>query len=784
MLPPPETLLSNLTETQKEACRHHEGPLLMLAGPGSGKTRVITHRIAYLLATGVMPRSILALTFTNKAAQEMQDRLANLAPRRNVMVGTFHRFCSRLLRKHASAIGLKENFTIYDSRDSLKIIKQIHQIEDITHFKPETIAKAISREKNRLITWENFLTLPQYNPRQQILAKVYPLYQKHLLHANAVDFDDLLLHTVTLLKSSEDIRQYYDDRFSYIMVDEYQDTNLPQYAIVRALSRDLPNLAVTGDPDQAIYGWRGANLNNILNFEKDFPNVTTIRLVENFRSTKNILHTANQLILYNTKRKEKTLHTENPQGSPVQLHYAENNYKEANRIADYIQAEISQGNRKPNDFAVLYRTNALSRVLETSLQARTIPYQILNSVEFYHRKEIKDVLAYLLLANNTRDNLAFERVVNVPTRGIGKKTLQYLQQYALRKNLTLLEACREANQIENLSKRARTALHKFATVIANIREKLTGFLKEALELTLAESGYWESLNDGSEEDEDRRDNLGELLSAAQDFDDEKGEPGHLDEFLERVALISDTDGLNEESNVVSLMTLHSAKGLEFPVVFIIALEEGILPHSRSLEDPNQYEEERRLLFVGITRAEEELHLSLSDSRSLRGYQEYCIPSSFLMELPRDDLLITSDSSQYDSGSTALMEAPHKTVSRHHEQITENDHSVVPFEEEAPKRHVSPKKLGTTEATDLSNLIKTGSAMLSSQANVSSAPRKHPSDRVSPNQFRLGMRVIHPDHGLGKIIELSGQGAKRRAKVLFATANEKKFILALSPLRPA
>src|SRR5215475_380538 len=628
-----------LTAAQLEAVRHVDGPLLILAGPGSGKTRVVTHRIANLLDLGIPARQILALTFTNKAADEMKRRVSLLAPLAAVWVSTFHRFCARLLREYAPLVGLPENYTIYDTSDSLQALKHtLDELDlDLTHTTPERVQSAISWAKNNLLSAE------QYEPRRgspigQIVARVYPEYQKRLLESGAVDFDDLLLHVAALLRENPEVRRQLDARYRYILVDEYQDTNLAQYTIVRAMSVDYPNLAVTGDPDQSIYGWRGANLSNILDFEHDYPNVKIVRLEQNYRSTKRILRVADTLISYNKRRKLKGLFTENPDGKPVRLIFQPTQKDEADQIAETIEREVRAGRRRPRDFAVFYRTNALSRSLEFALRDFGIPYQMVNGLEFYARKEIKDVLAYLHLLDNPRDNVAFTRIINTPPRGIGRGTIAKLQRYAADRGVSLLAAAREAGLIEGLNKKAAVAVARFVAFYDHLSLSATAPVEEIIGHVLADSGYQDFLKQSEDEDDQERlANIEELLTAAREFDETHPATGALEAFLEQAALVNDVDAWEVEDDRVTLMTVHAAKGLEFPVVFMIALEEGIFPHERSRNDEDQLEEERRLLFVGVTRAKEELHLSRACYRHYRGQFRPTVPSAFLMELPQEDL---------------------------------------------------------------------------------------------------------------------------------------------------
>jgi DNA helicase-2/ATP-dependent DNA helicase PcrA len=766
-----------LTAAQMEAVRHVDGPLLILAGPGSGKTRVVTHRIANLLDLGVPARQILALTFTNKAADEMKRRVEGLAPLASVWISTFHRFCARLLREYAPLVGLPENYTIYDTSDGLQALKQaLESLDlDLTHTTPQRVQSAISWAKNNLLSAE------QYEPRRgspigQIVARVYPEYQKRLLESAAVDFDDLLLHVAALLRENPEVRRQLDARYRYILVDEYQDTNLAQYTIVRAMSVDYPNLAVTGDPDQSIYGWRGANLSNILDFEHDYPKVKIVRLEQNYRSTKRILRVADTLISYNKRRKLKGLFTENPDGKPVRLIFHPTQKDEAEQIAATIETEVRSGRRRPRDFAVFYRTNALSRALEFALREFGIPYQMVNGLEFYQRKEIKDVLAYLHLLNNPRDSVALTRIINTPPRGIGRGTIARLQEHAALGRISLLAAAREAGLIEGLNKRAAVAVAKFVSLFDKLSLVATAPVEEIIGHVLAESGYQDFLEQSDDEDDQERlANVQELLTAAREFDETHGESGALEAFLEQAALVNETDAWEVDDDRVTLMTVHAAKGLEFPVVFMIALEEGIFPHERSRNDADQLEEERRLLFVAITRAKEELFLSRACYRHFRGVQRSTVPSAFLIELPRDEL-------DFQQPKAAVPVPVMDPPSEYDDHVSTDAHDGVDFSpgdlEFPPREPAAAPSVafpaGLTTAAELAARSEGQTAVA-----IESVPR------VSPEAFHQGMIVIHPSYGPGKIIALSGSGLKRKATVMFASgAGEKHFLLAHSPLRPA
>jgi DNA helicase II / ATP-dependent DNA helicase PcrA len=785
-----DPLLEHLTEPQREAVLHRDGPLLVLAGPGSGKTRVITHRIAHLLASGVRPSQILALTFTNKAADEMQRRVAELAPGMRVWLSTFHRFGAKMLRQYAEFVGLAPNFTIYDTNDARQTIKRVIEAHSIKtfHFTPDRLAEAISGAKNKLLTPE------QYEPKagstlSHVVAEVYPRYQERMLASSAVDFDDLLLHVAQLLYSHPEIRAELDDRYRYVLVDEYQDTNRAQYVILKALSHDHPNLAVTGDPDQSIYGWRGADLNNILEFEHDYPDVRIVRLERNYRSTKRILRIADALIGHNLRRKQKRLWTENDEGASVRLTlYADQNH-EAAAIAERIQNAIASGRRKPSDFAIFYRVNALSRVVEQALRRAKVPYQMVRGQEFYARKEIKDVLAYCQLVNNPRDDIAFERTVNNPPRGIGKKTIDRLNEHAYRHGMPLLEAARDAALVEGLPKATAAKVLAFVEIVDRITAVAHGDVEEVIGTVLEASGYRASLAESDDEqDQNRLANIEELLTDARGFDEQQRAEaaetegamgGQLEAYLERAWLVNETDDWETDTDKVTLMTLHAAKGLEFPVVFIVAVEDGVLPHERVGRHPDELEEERRLAFVGLTRAKDELQLSYAVSRDFRGVRRRTIPSSFLMELPREELELVDE-------ATAFI-AKHEQEKHQldwDEPSTEDWVADGTSDDGSSEWHIESAAVESPPSGSAFQIaaaaITTAAALAQDGSETASASLP----RVSPDVFQQGMTVMHPEYGPGKIVALSGAGKNRRATIQFATVGQKKIILAHSPLRPA
>jgi DNA helicase-2/ATP-dependent DNA helicase PcrA len=793
-----DPLLETLNQAQREAVLHQEGPLLTLAGPGSGKTRVVTHRVAHLLRSGVPASQILALTFTNKASSEMRNRIMEMAPGQQVWVSTFHRFGARLIRQYADFVGLTPNFTIYDTADAKKTLKR--SIDegniDLLHYTPERVAAAISAAKNRLITPDKYE--PQRSsPLSQLVAEIYPVYQQRLQASSAVDFDDLLLYVALLLYQNADLRATLDERFRYILVDEYQDTNHAQYVILRALSVDHPNLAVTGDPDQSIYGWRGANIENILKFESDYPKVRVVRLEKNYRSSKHILRVADQLIGFNRQRKKKSLYTDNDEGAPVRLIEYASGTEEAREIAAHIAREVACGNHRASDFAIIYRINALSRSLEKALHAAGVPYQLVRGLEFYQRKEIKDVLGYCQLINNPRDDQAVLRTINTPIRGIGSKTIGLIIQHATRHGITILEAAREVVQVDGLRPRAMKLVSQYVQLIGKLSHLADAPMEEILGTVLEVTNYRQYLQESdTEEDLNRLANIEELLTDARQFDEkfddlqaeESDGPAvssRLEAYLEDAWLVNDTDQMETETDQVTLLTLHASKGLEFPVVFLIAIEQGLLPHERSSSDPSQLEEERRLAFVGITRAQQQLQLSHTTYRDFRGQRRRAVPSSFLFEMPREEMNRTSSADENCSWNQDDPNSDHSFNQDHENQYHQGPHLEESFDAEYLEP-ASGDPSNSTKATAAIS-IQTASQMTDqeqrSTGTAGQSGTAGPSG-ISPNQFMQGMAVIHPELGPGKIVALSGAGKNRRATVRFVTAGERRYVLAHSPLRPA
>ncbi len=610
-------ILADLNEPQRRAVMHRDGPLLVIAGPGSGKTRVITRRAAYLVRTGVPAHNILAITFTNKAAEEMQRRIEALGVKRGMWVYTFHALGARLLREFGPLARVQPGFSIYDEADSLRVVKEALALSGVSErlLTPDALRDRISDAKNRLQTPDACAARAEWS-EQHAVAQVYEVYQKLLEERNAVDFDDLLMRVAVVLRDRPEIAERLNIRFRYVLIDEYQDTNHAQYLIARCLSQHHGNICATGDPDQSIYAWRGADLRNILEFERDFPEAVVVRLEQNYRSAGHVLRIASRLIQANRRRKHKDLWTENPAGEPVHIWRFDEGSQEAEQIAATIAAQRAAG-RPYSDFAVFYRVNALSRGLEEALRDHGIPYKIARGVEFYNRKEIRDVLAYLRVLANPADAVALRRIVNVPPRGIGDATVERLRAHAERSGRPLLEVLRAAGSLPDVA-RAAKRIAAFVALLERMRESLALPVSKTVSSVLRASGLEKALRTERDEGgEDRLANVQELVTAAVRYEETVPEPT-LAEFLNRISLVSDQDQVDERAGVVMLMTLHAAKGLEFPVVFLVGLEQGLLPHERSLHGEGDVEEERRLCFVGITRAREHLFISHAEQRIIRG----------------------------------------------------------------------------------------------------------------------------------------------------------------------
>lgn len=634
------SIYDTLNPMQKEAVFHTEGPLLILAGAGSGKTRVLTHRVAYLIdEKQVNPWNILAITFTNKAAGEMRERVDQLVGfgAESIWVSTFHSTCVRILRRHIEYLGYTTSFSIYDSDDQKTLMKQVFKSLDVDtkQFKERAVMSVISSAKDKLIMPEEFMLNAGQDFRQKKIGEIYREYQKQLKKNNALDFDDLIVKTVELFQNNSEVLNYYQDRFKYIMVDEYQDTNMAQFKLVNLLASKYRNLCVVGDDDQSIYRFRGADIENILSFESAFPGAKVIKLEENYRSTQNILNAANGVIRHNRGRKDKTLWTANGEGSLVQFRQ----FDMAREEADFVARQIRDSGYSYQDQAVLYRTNAQSRLIEERCIFYNVPYRLVGGVNFYQRKEIKDILAYLKTIANGVDDLAVLRIINVPKRGIGATTMGKVTAFASEHGMSLFAALREARQIPGLGK-AADKIGRFVSQMESFRVRAgleDSSIQDLIEGIMEETGYQEELEaEGEIESQTRLENIEELVNKAVSYEQDSEHPT-LDEFLEQVALVADIDNMDESENRVTLMTLHSAKGLEFPKVYLVGMEDGLFPSMMSInsDDRTDMEEERRLCYVGITRAKKELVMTSARQRMVNGETRYCKPSRFLEEVPSE-----------------------------------------------------------------------------------------------------------------------------------------------------
>ncbi len=728
-------ILDGLTDSQKEAVTHGDGPLLVVAGAGSGKTRVITRRVAYLAANGIPPYRILAITFTNKAADEMKARVADLVGAGGAWVSTFHSMCARMLRRFPERLGFDHPFTIYDRTDSLACVKQIFRDLDLdaSGKEPASVLNKIGQAKNRMES-PQAMEKSAYYPGEKRAARVYRRYERALRQNNALDFDDLLLRTATLLSEDEEFRSFWQTRFDHVLIDEYQDTNRPQYLIARKLSEGHKNICATGDPDQSIYAWRGADIRNILDFQDDYPDAKVVKLEENFRSTKMILQAASGVIDKNRARIERGLWTHNPEGKPVEVVESESDWAEADAIADRIRENLD-GGRSYGDMAVFYRTHAQTRALERSLGDAGIPYQILDAVEFYNRQEVKDIVAYLKLIQNPADGVSLLRVINRPRRGIGRTTVGRLSDFADAERIGVAEAVERCDEVPGLRSRAVGKVREFADMLRTLREVPRSPVAGVVRAVLDATGYLDQLQKSRDiEDEARAENVRELVNAAAEFN-ESYPQADLDAFLEQVSLVSDPDALDDESESVLLMTLHSAKGLEFPVVFIAGVQEGLLPHSHSDAEADEIEEERRLCYVGMTRAKEQLYLHCATERFVFGQHEPADPSRFLLEIP--------DKAKKEHGTYSRL-----------------------FSSPAPRYPTRPKK--------------------QTRKTPRPAPRQrtveYDPDIIEQSRVESGgeVRMRHPTFGEGRVVSKSGSGDRTRLVVDFG--GQRKHLM-LKFVRP-
>lgn len=726
-----QSLLDGLNREQAQAVQHTEGPLLILAGAGSGKTKVLTVRIAYLLSQGVNPYEILAITFTNKAAKEMKSRVESLVGdvANRIWLSTFHSFCAKFLRFELdNFLGYNSNFTIYDTSDSQAVIKAALKALNLDdkYYPVGAMIGAISDAKNKLLFASDFRKQAK-DFYQQKVADVYEYYERELRKNNALDFDDLLLVAVKLLQTNAAVLDKYSKRFRYVMIDEYQDTNHAQYLLASLLSSHWKNIAVVGDADQSIYAWRGADIQNILDFEKDYPNCTSIKLEQNYRSTKIILDAANAVIDNNEGRPEKNLWTDKTEGAKIQHFTAQSEHEEAAFIGDTIVKKHDIHGVPYGDMAILYRTNAQSRVLEEGLIKRALPYTMVGGTKFYDRKEIKDVLAYLRVLYNPFDDLSLLRIINVPKRSIGATTVSKLQDYARTNGTSLFMTLTQLHLVDSIKGKTKEKLEEFGilifTLVAEMDDKS---VLDILEAILDRTGYLAQLEESTDpQDQARAENIGELLSVAKDFQD-TNPTGTVEDFLEQVALVNDVDSFEQEESKVTLMTLHAAKGLEFPIVFLCGLEEGLFPHSRTLMNPEEIEEERRLAYVGITRAEKELFISNATTRTVFGRTSAYLPSRFIDEIP----------SELIDGLRAKRKVPDDI-----------------------KRHV-PQHMSVTSRPVTKPIIR---------------------NEVIAD-WKIGDTALHSKWGNGKVVGVDGQGAGMKLTIEFPTQGVRVVMAKFAPVK--
>ena len=725
------SLLTGLNKEQQQAVQHTEGPLLILAGAGSGKTKVLTVRIAHLLAQGVNPYEILAITFTNKAAKEMKSRVEGLVGdvANRIWLSTFHSFCAKFLRFELdNFLGYNSNFTIYDTSDSQAVIKAALKALNLDdkYYPVGAMIAAISDAKNKLLFASDFRKQAR-DFYQQKVADVYEYYERELRKNNALDFDDLLLVAVKLLQSNEAVLDKYSKRFRYVMIDEYQDTNHAQYLLAKLLASHWKNIAVVGDADQSIYAWRGADIQNILDFEKDYPNCTSIKLEQNYRSTKIILDAANAVIENNEGRPKKNLWTDKTEGAKIQHFTAQSEHEEAAFIGDTIAKKHDIHGVPYGDMAILYRTNAQSRVLEEALIKRALPYIMVGGTKFYDRKEIKDVLAYLRVLYNPFDDLSLLRIINVPKRSIGATTVAKLQDYARANGTSLFMTLTQLHLVDSIKGKTKEKLEEFGilifTLVAEMEDRT---VLDILESILDRTGYLAQLEESTDpQDQARAENIGELLSVAKDFQD-TNPSGTVEDFLEQVALVNDVDSFEQEESKVTLMTLHAAKGLEFPIVFLGGLEEGLFPHSRTLMNPEEIEEERRLAYVGITRAEKELYISNATTRTVFGRTSSYLPSRFIDEIPEELV----------DGLRAKRKVPDDI-----------------------KRHV-PQHMSVTSRPVTKPIVR---------------------NEVIAD-WKVGDTAIHSKWGNGKVINVAGEGASMKLTIEFPTQGVRVVMAKFAPVK--
>lgn len=728
--------LEGLNDGQREAVLYNKGPLLIMAGAGSGKTRVVTHKIAYLIEEkGVFPGNILAITFTNKSANEMKERVAKLLSRdvENMWMGTFHSICVRILRRNIDKIGYNRSFTIYDRDDQITLVRECIKDRNLNKdtYKYASVLAQISKLKDNMTDPDKFINSNYSDFYLRNIGELYALYQEKLKQYNALDFDDLLIKTVEVFKKDSQVLAYYQEKFKHIFIDEYQDTNKIQYELIRLLSGKHNNVCVVGDGDQSIYGWRGADISNILDFEKDFKDAKTILLEQNYRSTQNILNLANKVIKNNNERRAKKLWTDNKEGEPIFFNELTDQEDEALFVTRKIDDLLGE-DYKLSDFAILYRTNAQSRAFEEVLIRKNIPYKIVGGLKFYDRKEIKDIVGYLRVLENPTDNISLKRIINVPKRGIGSTTIGKLEEMAMERELSIYELLLDLDNID-LSARAKNSLKEFTDMMKSLRDKkekmtIKSFIEEVIETT----GYIKDLEKvDTIESQTKIENIKEFISVAIDFEARIGED-NFEEFLAQIALLSDVDKTEDSTNIVTLMTVHSAKGLEFPVVFMVGMEDGLFPMARSIDDESELEEERRLCYVALTRAEKQLFITSAKIRTIYGNINYTIPSRFIMEMG--------------------------------DSIEKN------------KNEDKEKLLQVKDFTSKKDIIKT-----KQKPNPFAFKPQAKPVRNSGLEVSIGDKVSHKKFGIGTVVQLKDRDNDKEVVIAFDDAGLKRLLLSIAPI---
>ena len=762
-------LLNGLNDRQKEAVEYLDGPLLILAGAGSGKTRVLTYKIAYLLEKKIVkPWEILAITFTNKAAKEMKERVEGLvgAEAQDMWLGTFHSVCVRILKREIELLGYSRDFNIFDEIDKDKVIKEVMKklnIDDKIY--PTGLIKAeISKAKEVMKDDKQYAKDAQGDFRKEEIAKVYTMYQQTLRTNNSIDFDDIIMLTVQLFLEHPDRLEYYQEKYKYVLVDEYQDTNKTQFLLISLLTAGTGNICVVGDESQSIYGFRGADITNILNFEKEFPSAKIIKLEENYRSTKNILNAANEVIKNNSSKIDKVLWTQNKEGEKINYKTLNNEYEEVEYVVETIDDLCRKENKKYSDFAVLFRTNAQARVLEEVFMRTGTPYKLIGGIKFYARKEIKDIISYLKLINNKNDNIALKRIINEPKRGIGDTALDKLDQMAQDKGVSIFELIQDNLNLAGLRSAGNIILFRdmMNDLMAN---KETFKVSDLIKRVLKVSGYEDMLNaEGTKETEIRFENLMEFIGVAIEFENENAE-NTLEDFLDSIALVSDVDNLDESTEAVTLMTMHSAKGLEFDDVFLVGMEEGLFPSKRSIEEDASTEEERRLCYVAITRAKDQLFLTNTKKRTLYGSTSFSLPSRFIDEIP--DNLLTEDSIENKESrgikrQSSFLDDEYKRVETYLSNRDRVQSTVSTFKPQ------NKPKIGVSVESFLKNL-----------GGATAAPQK----QMQPGEmkYKVGMEVKHKKFGVGTIQNIEPEGDDFKLEIMFENSGFKRLMANFTPL---